>query len=1031
MQSTTVRWRRLILVFLAVSILFALGLSRLEIDADIIAFLPQADPVISDALHIFRNHPIQDQVIIDVSLSADNLDMLVGCGQQIEKRLKASGLFKSVGIQDFQTLMPDLLFYLLDHLPVMFSAEDLQNSIQPRLETDRVREKLEETQSNLFNLAGIGQAEFIAKDPLGFRDLVMARLADLAPIQSATIYKGQIISADGKHLLVVADSITSSTDTLFARKAATLIQTISEELNQAYADSGYRITLTPMGAYRVALDNELIVRQDVRNAILLAALGITLLLIFTFPRPYIGLLSLLPAIAGSMTAFFVFSLVHPSVSLMVLGFGGAIISISVDHGIAYLLFIDRPYTTYGKKASAEVRAVGLVAVLTSVGAFAALHISGFPILAQLGLFTALGLLFSFFFVHVVFPLIFPVMPPARPRILLLQKLVEKFARTGKKGALLALIFATGMLFFAKPQFNVSLSAMNTVSQATAAAEDLVSKVWGLAFNKVYIMTAAASPAELQQKGDSLLEVIEEAQQAGMLSSAFVPSMIFPGKERRRQNLAAWKTFWNEARTASLKQSISTAAADLGFTANAFAPFFKLLHPDDDYLEQMDVPEQFFSLLGIAPGTAEKPWVQVSGLNTAKYYQADEFYEKYQSVGKIFDPDFFSQRLGKQLHSTFTKMLVIIGLSVTILLFLFFLDLTLTLTALLPVIFALVSTLGTLKLIGHPLDIPGLMLAIIVIGMGIDYSLFFVRSYQRYGEFSHPYFGLIRMTVFLAAASTLIGFGVLCAAQHSLLRSAGITSLLGIGYALIGAFLILPPVLTYRFQDRQNQDGRRGSLRNRALGRYKHLEPYPRIFARLKMRFDPMFTELPQFLEPLEKIDVIWDIGCGFGVQAAWMLERFPGARVFGIDPDIRRVEVASRVVGKRGSIQVGLAPEIPKVAAPVDLAIMLDIIHYLNDEDLKLTLTHLLEHLRPDHHLFIRTPIPPTRRFPWAWWFEKGKQKFLRKPSYDRSAQEIEPIIIQAGFQIERTQPSGSKGELLWFILKRPNRMGQKGSSPA
>lgn len=35
----------------------------------------------------------------------------------------------------------------------------------------------------------------------------------------------------------------------------------------------------------------------------------------------------------------------------------------------------------------------------------------------------------------------------------------------------------------------------------------------------------------------------------------------------------------------------------------------------------------------------------------------------------------------------------------------------------PAIFAFVCTMGTLKVMGHPLDIPALMLAIIIMGMG--------------------------------------------------------------------------------------------------------------------------------------------------------------------------------------------------------------------------------------------------------------------------------------------------------------------------
>ena len=73
--------------------------------------------------------------------------------------------------------------------------------------------------------------------------------------------------------------------------------------NYSYKVRSLATNTTPMGAYRIALDNELIVRKDVRNAILFATLGIVLLLIFTFPRPYLGLLSLLPAIAGGTTPY--------------------------------------------------------------------------------------------------------------------------------------------------------------------------------------------------------------------------------------------------------------------------------------------------------------------------------------------------------------------------------------------------------------------------------------------------------------------------------------------------------------------------------------------------------------------------------------------------------------------------------------------------------------------------------------------------------------------------------------------------------
>ena len=142
---------------------------------------------------------------------------------------------------------------------------------------------------------------------------------------------------------------------------------------------------------------------------------------------------------------------------MVLGFGGAIISITVDHGIAYLLFLDRNHQTKGKDAAHEVYAIGIMAVITSIGAFLILSSSGFLIFAELGQFTALGILFSFLFVHSIFPRIFPVMPPGNSRALPLRGLVNILYNTGNQVPMQRLSWLIVLLFFAKPQFQVSLA----------------------------------------------------------------------------------------------------------------------------------------------------------------------------------------------------------------------------------------------------------------------------------------------------------------------------------------------------------------------------------------------------------------------------------------------------------------------------------------------------------------------------------------------------------------------------------------------
>ncbi|MGB7920483.1 MAG: MMPL family transporter [Desulfobacterales bacterium] len=1015
-MKTPLNWRFLSLTVLAVTALFVLGLYRITIDTDIVGSLTQNDPVIADAAYLFTHHPMQSQVVVDVALEKTDLEALIACGRQVEKRLNQSGLFRSVGLEDAQKLMPDLLNTVTVNLPALFSTEELRDHIQPLLETAEIRRRLEQVMTSLQGLESIGQAELISQDPLNFNGLVLSRLSQLAPSAGARLHRGYLLSADNRHLLVTAAPRSSGTDTVFARAATDLMNRLSADLNREFGRAGQRVILTPVGAYRAALDNEQIIRKDVTVAITLATIGIAVLLVFAFPRPVLGLFSLLPAVAGTMLAFFVFSLFHDSISIMVLGFGGAIISITVDQGIAYLLFLDRPHTASGKEASEEVWNVGLLAVLTSIGAFGALCLSGFPVFVQLGQFTMLGIGISFIFVHTVFPKIFPEMPAGRQRALPLQKAADAMAMTGRKGLWTAVGFSAVMLIFAKPVFNVSLQAMNTVGSDTRAAEQLLAEVWGGIFDKVYVLTAGDSLAELQHKGDLLAEKLEKDLEAEFLSAGFVPSMIFPGHDRRQKNFAAWKQFWTDEKVAGLKRDIDQLSTAIGFAVDAFDPFFNMLRTDVEPAASDGIPPDYLNFLGISKIADESSWIQVVALTTGPAYDAQRFHDRYGSTGRLFDPGFFSVRLGKLLFHTFLKLFFIIALSVAVLLFVFFADAALTVVSLLPVAFALIATLGTMTLIGHPLDIPGLMLSIVVLGMGIDYSLFFVRSFQRYGTLGHPSFGLIRMTVFMSAVSTLIGFGTLCMADHSLLKSAGLTSFLGIAYSMIGAFLILPPVLEYIQKKRQAKTPKSGSLQDRVLNRYHNMDAYPRFFARFKMRFDPMFLELQEILQSSDGIKTIIDIGCGYGVPSSWLLERFPNARIFGIEPSKKRVRIASLAVGTRGTVLQGYAPEVPEVPRPAELTTMLDMVHFLNDDALLLTLDRVAERMREDGRLIIRATIRPQRRFAWVWWLENAKLRFSGAPAYYRSAEQLQNMIARSGFRITDTLPSGVHDELVWLI---------------
>ncbi len=1010
-----INYRLLAIVSLLIIGGAALGLLRLDIDTDVIHSLPAGDKVIADALDIFEHHPIHDQVAVDIMINGDDPDILVACGAFLKQKMKASGLFSQVGNDAIRELIPDLAVHVARDLPLLFSKEELARDVAPLLEQKRIKKRLHTLYADLSSIGGIGQAKFIGSDPLGLKNLVLAKMALLAPSLNTRFYRGSLLSADGRHLLVTARPLAAGTNTAFARRISRLMAESSRALTEKYGSRGLKVTLTPVGAYRAALDNERIIRHDVQLALVLATAGIALLLLLSFPRPLIGLLSLVPALAGLAAALLVYSLFHSSISIMVLGFGGAIISITVDHGIAYLLFLDRPSETTGKEASHEVRAIGIMAVITTIGAFLILGLSGFPIFTELGQFAALGTLFSFLFVHFVFPRIFPTMPPGSNRALPLRGVVNALYNTGKPGAVAAALLAFGLLFFAKPTFHVSLSSMNTVSAATIKADALFTKVWGNLGKRIFLMSSADSIAAIQHHDDLTLAKIDQDIRKNILVAAFVPSMIFPGRERGEQNLAAWHQFWNSRRVEEVKKALLTAGTKLGFAPDAFADFFALLNPAFT-AKQLVIPARYYSLFGIAKNTKSSGLVQFITLQPGKNYDASKFFVRYGQNGKIFDAAFFTKRLAHILFSTFSTMLVIIAAGLVLLLLLFYLNLQLTFLTLLPVVFAYICTLGTLKLIGHPLDIPALMLSIIILGMGIDYSIFCVRAHQRYRDIAHPSYALVRVGVFLSGVSTLIGFGVLCFADHSMLQSIGITSFLGIAYSLLGTFLLLPPLLDRYFREGRRNNAHKEDITQRIRNRYRLLEAYPRLFARFKLRFDPMFKDLPRMLAPRKNIKTIIDIGCGYGVPACWCLERFAQAEIFAIDPDPERVRVASLVTGDRGAITRGLAPDMASFPNQADVVLLLDTLHYLDDETVRVVFAGSFQALGPGGILVARFVIRPAGKPSWFWRLDGCRGKLSGHTPWYRSAARMADLLAAAGFRVTVSEVSAANAELAWLV---------------
>ncbi len=1026
------RWSVSLLVCGFLALAFSVGLGRVRIDSDIEAVMPDGDDIVSDARHILGSQRLLDRVFIQLTISGleddAGVDELVSLALLLETRLNESGLFESVGVEGAEEAMSSVLGSVVDNLPVLFTEKELVEMVAPLLSRERIHEAVMENRRKLMDIEGVGQSEFVAKDPLDLKVIALGRMAPLNPSEDAMIYRRNIVSRDGKRLLLFAQPKKPGSDTEFGRKLQSELEKISLEIQNLKepdsSDRDFQVHMTWAGTFRAALDNETIIRRDTMQAVTLAAIGIVLLLLLCFPRPRYSLLAVVPAVAGAMAALFVYSLFFRTISAIALGFGGALISMTVDHGIAYLLFLDSPGNTSGREASKKVWAVGLLAALTTSFAFLSLLFGGFPLLAQIGVFAAAGIFFSFLFVHTVFPLWLHRVPGRnRKPILPIDRILSRIGTVkGWKLFAGATVVFVCLAFFARPGFEADVEKMNTVSQETLRAENEIRESWGDPAGGAYLFIEGENISEFRLKADRAARFIDEGVSKGVLKEGFSPAMIFPGEERSKENFKSWKEFWTTERTQTLRKNLSEAAEKAGFTEDGFSPFLAMVEADS--ADPPDFPSEVYELMGVSRGKRGNKWVMLAPLTPSALYDAPTISRKAHRLGlRFFDGPHFAKHLSEILASTFLRMLIIVGAGVLVLLLILLWDWKLMVAAVLPLVFALVCTLGTLKLLGRPLDIPGLMLAVVVLGMGVDYGVFFVRGHQRFLSSAHSSMVPIRMAVFLAAGSTLVGLTSLVGSSHAVLRSAGVTTSLGIFYSLAGAYCLLPPILEKlftSFQPEQNPVSAGTRIHHRLVNkRYRRLEPFPRLFSRFKLRLDPMFPRLAQLVGSAKRII---DIGCGYGVPATWLAASRPEVRVLALEPDSDKARIAARALGGQGEVLIGSAPDIPFskhfAGHPADAVLMLDMVHYLDDESMTAAFKNARNCLHENGRLILRATVPGRAGFAWERWIERFRFITRSIRPVFRSKEAIVLSLEKAGFDLLLCEPVRSGREEHWFTAK-------------
>lgn len=130
----------------------------------------------------------------------------------------------------------------------------------------------------------------------------------------------------------------------------------------------------------------------------------------------------------------------------------------------------------------------------------------------------------------------------------------------------------------------------------------------------------------------------------------------------------------------------------------------------------------------------------------------------------------------------------------------------------------------------------------------------------------------------------------------------------------------------------------------------------RAYARI--RFSILRTKLLSVMDLLlTDQGKILDVGCGFGLFAAYFGQMHPRRAITGVDPNGRRIEMATRVAAKLGLKKHRfLEGDVRTVdlEGPFDAAYVLDVMHHIPEKDQIPVLERMRDLLRPNGMLLIK-----------------------------------------------------------------------------
>lgn len=749
-------------------------------EENIEAMLPDRRGGVAEDFRLLQRAPFARKVLITLKAEGETgVSELTAAADRLSALLDPS-LFGEVMTGPDARLQGRLVNWLEDALPGILDDRDLE-ALAADLDGDGVRRRLRENYEHLLAPEGWALKGIIRRDPLSFYKAGLEKLRYANLIPEMRLVDNHFVSADGKSAMLIADTPVPMTDSAGARR---LEAGFGDAVRKA-VPAGIRAEM--ISGHRYTLANAEAVQGDVSRILTASILAILALFLFFMRGIRAGFVFLLPVAAVCVAAVAV-SWFFPTVSAITIGLGGALLGITVDYGI-YVYVALRHGRGEAEAILKRVARPVFFGGITTLAVFAIMLFSAMPGPRQIAVFSIAGIGAAIVMSLVVLPHLIPAGAgegreeggPER------DTLADRWL-SGVRGrrnwiltgwiVVLALCAwqATGL------KFNGDLRRMSLVPPELAAAEQELRKTWGDFRGQAMLWARGADLEQALEANGRLFSLLKRELPAEPLVSL---APLLPSDAVQRANHARWQEFWEGDRGRRILAALQREAAALGFSADAFNPFFEALASPPKPVTAKGMREAGLGRL------VESLVVEQDGKTAVLTLVPD----RPELIGlvegrmpgevRLVSQGRFRQEISAVIGNDFLRFFVLSLAVVGLLLVPMYRRVGRVVAAAVPAITGLAIMLGVMGALGIEFNLFNVIAGILVIGPGIDYGIFMVCVAAE---------GLDRSTakaVLISGMTTLAGFGALVLAKHPAMHSIGVTVLLGIGGAIVTALVVVP------------------------------------------------------------------------------------------------------------------------------------------------------------------------------------------------------------------------------------------------